>query len=132
MEFQLEGEEFANEVVGVAGDLLDEFVLRVEGPSLGDLVVHVSVKFEDLRVPVVVEDVSPEHFNADSFPSLDIVFDGPSVSNVGGLESSVDYDVGIGIVPDQSHIVDGDAFAVRFASSFDLELVLSSLYIDVN
>lgn len=74
---QLEGKEFADEVVSVAGDLLDKLVLRVEGPSLGNLVVAVSVKFKDLRVPVVVEGGSPEDLNSNSFPTLNVVLNGP-------------------------------------------------------
>ena len=94
---------------------------------MGDLVVFVTIKLNNLGVPLAVVDVSPSDLDSDTFPSWDVVEDSPGVSDVRLLEVAIDDDVGVGSVSLEDDVVDGEAVAVFNTGSFDLELVLSGL-----
>ena len=135
MEGEFEFKEFADEVVGVTGDLVDKFVLGVEGPSLGDEGVIVSVKFGDLVVigsPSLVVDGASSDFNSDAFPSWNVVEDSPTVSNMRSFKISVDNNVCGGSYSHQSDFVDGQTEAIAESSSFELKFVFSTFYFHFN
>ena len=89
-----------------------------------------TVKFEDLGVPVAIIDLSPSNFDSNTFPAWNIVEDSPGLSDIRALEFTVDDNVGISIFSDKFDVVNSDSKAVGLSSSFKLKFVLSSINLD--
>ena len=132
LEFKFEGEEFSNKVIGIARNLLDQSVLRIKGPSLSDYIVFLSSKFNYLRIPVWVVKFTPSNFNSDSFPSLNVVLNIPTVSLVRELEISVDNNIGVCSISDQFDIVNGDSPSSTSTGSLELKFIVSCFYFNPN
>mgnify|MGYP000754823693 CR=1 FL=1 len=89
-----------------------------------------TVEFNNLRVVSRPIEGSPSNFDADSFPTLDVIEDSPAVSDIGEGELSVDNDVSVGSVSHKFDVVDDQAETVRDSGSLDLEFVFSGFDVD--
>lgn len=132
IEFKFEGKEFSNEVIGIARNLLNQLVLRVKGPSLGDYIVSASSKLTNLRSPVFVIDFTPSNFDSDSFPSFNVIKNSPTISFIRQLEFSVNNNVGVCSISNQTNIINSDSTSSMPTSSLKLKFIVSCFYLHPN